>query len=45
MPKNVETQLRRSARKRGLKGKKKAAYIYGTIHKIVKRTAAKKGRR
>jgi hypothetical protein len=42
MPKNVKTQLQRSARKRGLKGAKKNSYIYGTIGKIVKRTKAKR---
>ena len=45
MPKNVEIQLRRSARKRGLKGKRANAYVYGTINKIVRRTKAKKRRR
>jgi hypothetical protein len=45
MPKNVETQLRRSARKKGLKGKRMNAYVYGTINKIVRRTKARKRRR
>ena len=45
MPKNVEIQLRRSAAKKHLTGKRRNAYVYGTINKIVKRTKAAKKRR
>lgn len=34
MPKEMHDKLAREAEKKGLKGKKKAAYIYGTLHKI-----------
>ncbi len=33
MPKKMEKALRKAAKKKGLKGKKKAAYIYGTLRK------------
>jgi hypothetical protein len=31
MPKKVEEKLRREARKKGLKGKRAKAYVYGTM--------------
>lgn len=31
MPKELEKKLRRRARKKGLKGKRKRKYIYGTM--------------
>lgn len=31
MPKQVEEKLRKQAEKKGLKGKRKGAYIYGTM--------------
>lgn len=34
MPKKVHDALARQAAKKGLKGKRKAAYIYGTLQKI-----------
>jgi len=33
MPKKMEKALRKSAKKKGLKGKRKKAYIYGTMRK------------
>ena len=33
MPKKMERQLRREAGKKGLKGKRKNAYIYGTLRR------------
>ncbi len=33
MPKKLEKQLKRQAAKHGLKGKRAAAYIYGTLRK------------
>lgn len=37
MPKKLHDKLERTARKKGLKGKRKDKYIYGTIKKIEKR--------
>ena len=33
MPKALEKKLKRQARKKGLKGKRARAYVYGTIRK------------
>ncbi len=33
MPKKLEMELRKLASKKGLKGKRKAAYIFGTMRK------------
>lgn len=33
MPKALERQLARQASKKGLSGKRKAAYVYGTLRK------------
>lgn len=33
MPKALENRLKRQAKKKGLKGKRKAAYVYGTMRK------------
>ena len=33
MPKKLEEKLKREARKKGLKGKRAAAYVYGTMRK------------
>lgn len=33
MPKKLERQLKRQAAKRGLKGERKNAYVYGTLRK------------
>lgn len=41
MPKKLEMALTREANKHGLKGKRKAAYIYGTLAKI-ERTKGRK---
>jgi len=40
MPKKLHAALERSAKKKGLKGKRKKAYVYGTLAK-----SAKKGKR
>jgi hypothetical protein len=37
MPKKMHRALARSARKKGLKGKRKKAYIYGTMAKRKKK--------
>ena len=34
MPKTLETKLKKEAAKKGLKGKRANAYIYGTLRKI-----------
>ncbi len=33
MPKKMEQKMRKQAKKKGLKGKRKDAYIYGTMRK------------
>ena len=33
MPKKMERNLKKSAKKKGLKGKRAAAYVYGTLRK------------
>lgn len=33
MPKKLEQKLKREASKKGLKGERKAAYVYGTMRK------------
>ena len=33
MPKKMEQKLRKQAKKKGLKGKRKDAYIFGTMRK------------
>ena len=37
MPKWLHDKLKRGARKKGLKGKRKKAYVYGTMAKIEKK--------
>ncbi len=37
MPKALHDKLKRQAAKKGLKGKRRDAYIYGTMKKIEKR--------
>ena len=34
MPKAIEKKLKKQASKKGLKGKRKNAYVYGTMNKI-----------
>ena len=36
MPKKLHDKLKREAEKKGLKGERKAAYVYGTLAKIKK---------
>lgn len=33
MPKKIERQLKKQAKKKGLKGEKADAYVYGTLRK------------
>jgi len=42
MPKKMEEALKKEANKKGLKGKKKDAYIYGTLAKYDKKKKSKK---
>lgn len=42
MPKKIHDKLKKTAKKKGLKGKKADAYIYGTLNKIEKKTTRKK---
>jgi hypothetical protein len=47
MPKKMEEALKKSANKKGLKGKRRDAYIYGTLRKSgwkPKKKAKKKSR-
>ena len=37
MPKKEHERLKRQARKKGLTGKRKDAYVYGTLAEIAKR--------
>lgn len=37
MPKPLEDKLKKSARRKGLKGKRKDAYIYGTMARLKKK--------
>ncbi len=41
MPEEEHRKLKRSAKKAGLTGERKAAYVYGTLHKIEKRRKKK----
>ena len=36
MPKKIEQKLEKEAKKKGLKGKGRGAYVYGTLNKIKK---------
>ena len=42
MPKKLHEELEKEARKKGLTGKKKDAYVYGTLNKIEKEKKRKK---
>ena len=37
MPKKVHDRLEREADKKGLKGERKAAYVYGTLNRLEKK--------
>lgn len=41
MPKKLEQDLRRQAEKKGLKGDRKDAYVYGTMRQIEERKAGR----
>ena len=43
MPKKLHDKLAREAKKKGLKGKRADAYVYGTLNKVKK--AEKKNKR
>lgn len=45
MPKKIHDALERSANKRGLKGERKKAYIYGTLQKIEEKRKGKRSRK
>lgn len=42
MPKKLESKLKREASKKGLKGERKDAYIYGTLRKTGWKPSQKK---
>lgn len=42
MPKKLHERLEKAAQKRGLTGKRKAAYVYGTMRMVEKKDASKK---
>jgi hypothetical protein len=42
MPKKEEAKLKKQARKKGLKGERADAYVYGTLNKIKKARKAKR---
>ena len=42
MPKKLESRLNREASKKGLKGERKAAYVYGTLRKTGWKPSQKK---
>jgi hypothetical protein len=42
MPKVLHRKLSRQAAKKGLTGKRKAAYVYGTMKKVEKRKKSKR---
>jgi hypothetical protein len=43
MPKHLEDALKREAAKRGMKGKRKDAYVYGTMRKTGWKPSREKG--
>ena len=43
MPKELHRKLAKQARKKGLKGKRRKAYIYGTMNKVKKRGKNERG--
>ena len=45
MPKKLERKLKRLAAKKGLKGERKNAYVFGTLQKIEKAKKAKRRRK
>jgi hypothetical protein len=40
MPKKLHKKLEKSARKKGLTGKKKKAYVFGTMKRVSRRKSA-----
>lgn len=44
MPKKVERSLKKMARKKGLKGERMKAYVYGTMDKIEKARKRKRNK-
>jgi len=45
MPEKMEKELREEARKKGLKGKRADAYVYGTLRKAGWKPEKEKGKR
>ena len=45
MPKALHDKLVREALKKGLKGERRDAYVYGTLEKVKKREQKKKSRK
>ena len=45
MPEKMERELKKQARKKGLKGKRADAYVYGTMRKAGWRPSKEKKRR
>ena len=45
MPKKLHKALSKSANKKGLTGKQKDAYIYGSMKKIEKKKSRKRGKK
>jgi hypothetical protein len=43
MPKKMEARLRRAARRKGLKGSRKDAFVYGTMRKTGWKPKREKG--
>ena len=41
MPKQIEKNLKKQAEKKGLKGKRKGAYVFGTLNKLSKKYGIK----
>ena len=42
MPKALHDKLAKTAKKKGLTGKRKNAYVYGTMNKVERRKSGKK---
>ena len=45
MPKKLHRRLERRAKQKGLVGEKKAAYVYGTLNKVLKKKRKKRRRK
>lgn len=45
MPRKLHNKLNKAAKKAGLRGDRKNAYVYGTMNKIEKRRTAKRNKK